>query len=98
MLVSTSGRNRNPNVIAAVSRRRRRWILRDVEIAILIEREVIWQFEIRSRIHSDFHVIVNEGRGVTLSTRWFSQIYSEYAVFTRYRNVKSICTASIVAG
>ena len=72
MLVVASGGDGNPDVIASVSRRSSCRIFRDVEVAVLVERQIIRQFEIGRRIHTDPDVIVNEGRLMTPSALWFA--------------------------
>ena len=93
MLIGSIRRNCNPDVIAAMSRRRSRWIFRDIEIAVLIERQIVGQFEISGGIHANLYVIVNESTAVILSTCAFAQIDRQYSVLTGYRDVKRVSAA-----
>lgn len=79
--VRGTARRGHPDVVALRLRRRAAtWILGDEEITRLAQRDVVGHVEVRGRVETDSHVIVDERRRMLAAAPWLVQIDRYHAI------------------
>src|SRR4029453_3343336 len=99
-MLSTSSRHRHPDIVTATGGWRARGIFGDIEIPVLIQREVVWHLEIRRSVQAQLHIVVNECSGMVVTAIWLPQVDGDDSVIiraSRHCYIQNICAPTIVA-